>query len=219
MSATELLDPHVAPHFDRAALVVVDTQVDFADGGRSPIAGTTAIVPRLATLVEAFRAAGRPIIHIVRLYDGDDVDLVRRTLVASGAGPVAPGTAGSQILDALRPAGAPDLDPERLLRGEAQPLGPDEVVLWKPRWSAFFRTALDVHLRSRNVDTVVIAGCNFPNCPRATAFDASELDYRTVLAADALSGATPDRLDEMERIGVLAATTDDLCRALRRASS
>jgi nicotinamidase-related amidase len=155
----------------------------------------------------------------VRLYAGDDVDLVRRTLVASGSGPVAPGAAGSQILEALRPAGTSDLDHERLLRGEAQHLGPDEVVLWKPRWSAFFRTPLDAHLRTRNVDTVVIAGCNFPNCPRATAFDASELDYRTILAADALSGATPDRLDEMERIGVLAVTTDDLCRGLRQAAA
>lgn len=218
MSVTDL-DPHIAPHFDRAALVVIDTQVDFAEGGRSPVAGTTAIVPRLATLVDAFRAAGRPIVHVVRLYAGDDVDLVRRTLVASGSGPVAPGAAGSQILDALLPAGAPDLDHELLLRGEAQPLGPDEVVLWKPRWSAFFRTPLDAHLRTRNVDTVVIAGCNFPNCPRATAFDASELDYRTVLAADALSGATPDRLDEIERIGALAAATDDLCRGLRHAAA
>lgn len=219
MAATDRLDPHLVPHFDRAALVVIDTQVDFADGGRSPVAGTTAIVPRLTALLAAFRSAGRPIVHIVRLYDGDDVDLVRRALVASGTGPVAPGTRGSQLLDALRPAGAPDLDHERLLRGEAQSLGADEVVLWKPRWSAFFRTPLDEHLRTRNVDTVVIAGCNFPNCPRATAFDASELDYRTVLAADALSGATPDRLDEMERIGVLAATTDELCDDVRRATA
>lgn len=214
-------DPHVVPHFDRAALVVIDAQVDFAEGGRSPIDGTTAIVPRLATLVAAFRAAGRPIVHIVRLYDrdGDDVDLVRRTLVASGMGPVAPGTPGSQLLDPLRPAGAPHLDHERLVRGEAQHLGPDEAVLWKPRWSAFFRTALDRHLRTRDVDTIVIAGCNFPNCPRATAFDASELDYRTVLAADALSGATADHVVEMQRIGVLAASTDELCRKVRQAAA
>lgn len=209
------VDPHIAPHFERSALLVIDTQNDFADGGASPIPGTTAIVPRLAGLVDAFRAGSRPIVHVVRLYRGEDVDRVRRGAIASGTELVAPGSPGAQLVDALRAPDHADLDPEPLLAGRVQTLGLGEVALWKPRWSAFFRTPLDDHLQSLDVDTVVIAGCNFPNCPRATAFDASERDYRTVLAFDALSGVRPGHLEEMRDIGVLAVSADDVGRAAR----
>lgn len=203
-------DPHLTPHFERSALLVIDTQVDFADGGASPIPGTTAILPRLAELVDAFRAAERPIVHVVRLYAGGDIDLVRRSLVASGSALVAPGSPGSQLVAALRLAEHADLEPDHLLAGGLQELGPNEVALWKPRWSAFFRTRLEEYLRGLGVDTIVIAGCNFPNCPRASAVDASERDYRTVLASDALSGVKAGHLDEMQGIGVLALHSADI---------
>jgi hypothetical protein len=66
-----------APHFDRSVLLVIDVQTDFLDGGASPIEGTSARLPRMVELVEGFRAAGRPIVHVVRVYEGDDIDLVR----------------------------------------------------------------------------------------------------------------------------------------------
>jgi hypothetical protein len=56
-------------------------------------------------------AARRPVIHAIRLYDGEDVDLVRRRTIAAGAPIVRPGTPGSQVIDGLLPAGAPELDP------------------------------------------------------------------------------------------------------------
>lgn len=37
--------------------------------------------------------------------------------------------------------------------------------MYKPRWSAFHATQLDSWLQSEKVDTVVVAGCNYPNCP------------------------------------------------------
>jgi nicotinamidase-related amidase len=52
------------------------------------------------------------------------------------------------------------------------------------------------------VDTVVVAGCNLPNCPRATLFEAGERDFRTVLAVDAVSQASPERLADLAGIGV-----------------
>jgi len=68
------LDPHIAPELDRSALLVIDTQVDFVDGGATPIPGTSAVVPAVAGLLAAFRAVRRPVGPVVRLYDGDDVD-------------------------------------------------------------------------------------------------------------------------------------------------
>ena len=79
------LDPHIAPELDRSVLVVTDTQVDFVDGGASPIPGTTEVLPAIKRLLDAYRAAALPIVHVVRLYDGDDVDLPRRVLIAAGA--------------------------------------------------------------------------------------------------------------------------------------
>ena len=190
------LDPHIAPEIDRSVLVVIDTQVDFVDGGASPIPGTTEVLPAIARLLDAYRGAALPIVHVVRLYDGDDVDLSRRALIAAGAPIVRPGSAGSQIAPALRPRGAPALDAGALLAGGAQRLASNEWAMWKPRWSAFHRTSLDGHLRDLGVTTVVISGCNYPNCPRATVYGASERDYRVLVVADAISGVIPQHLEE-----------------------
>jgi nicotinamidase-related amidase len=210
-------DSYVAPEMARSALVIIDTQVDFVDGGSSPIEGTTAVLPNIVRLLEAFRTVGLPIVHIVRLYDGDDVDLVRRSALNSGARMARPGTPGSQIAPELRPEGSDELDAMRLVAGESQRLGPAEVAIWKPRWSAFFRTRLDEHLRQLGVNTVVFAGCNFPNCPRASIYVASERDYRVLIASDAISQLREHHLKELELLGVVhapsAAIIDHLARS------
>lgn len=208
------LDRHIAPELDRSALLVIDTQVDFADGGAGAVPGTTAVVPAIAELLDAARAARRPVVHVVRLYDGDDVDLPRRTLIASGAPLVRPGSPGSQIVPALQPPDAPPLDPVLLLAGGLQPLGEEEWAMWKPRWGAFHRTPLDEHLREREVSTVVLAGCNYPNCPRAAVYGASERDYRVLLTTDAISGLRPEHVEEAARMGVVAAPTAEIVRRL-----
>jgi nicotinamidase-related amidase len=41
----EELDPHITPQLDRSVLLVIDTQVDFVDGGAFPVPGTTQVVP------------------------------------------------------------------------------------------------------------------------------------------------------------------------------
>jgi nicotinamidase-related amidase len=168
-SWTDDLDRHIAPDLACSALIVVDMQVDFVDGGACPIEGTTAVLPAIAALLVAYRGAGGPIVHVVRLYDGDDVDLVRRTSIQQGAPIVRPGSVGSQIAPELRPTGTVDLDPGRLVAGGLQELGPNEWAVWKPRWSAFYRTSLHEHLTDLGVNTVVFAGCNYPNWSRSPA--------------------------------------------------
>ncbi|GMA25325.1 hypothetical protein GCM10025864_30840 [Luteimicrobium album] len=208
------MDSWTEPHWGSSALVVVDVQVDFVEGGAMPVDGTRAVVPALVRLVEAYRAAGLPVVHVVRLYDGDDVDLVRRESIAAGAQVVRPGTGGSQLLRELLPDGAGELDPALLLGGEAQELGPREVALWKPRWSAFHRTPLDELLRGWDVDTVVVAGCNFPNCPRATVIDASQRDLRVVVVGDAISQVTDEGLRRVGALGVVVGSTKEVVGAV-----
>lgn len=209
-------DTLTEPHFGSSALVLVDTRIDFLDGGGSPIAGASDRWPEMTQLVEAYRSAGRPIVHVVRLYDGDDVDLIRRSSIKAGPRVVRPGSAGAHIAPSLLPTADVELDGDALLAGELQQVGPSEVVMWKPRWSAFYRTSLDEHLRGLGSDTVVVAGCNFPNCPHATIFDASARDYRGVVAPGATSQVTPERLADVVQLGVHAMSTDDLIGELRR---
>jgi nicotinamidase-related amidase len=89
-----------------------------------------------------------------------------------------------------------------LLSGDFQEIGPLEWVMYKPRWGAFFATGLEAHLRSHGVTTVVVSGCNYPNCPRATLYEASERDFRSVLISDAVSRFDDRGRHEMNDIGV-----------------
>ncbi|MGC5168958.1 isochorismatase family protein [Luteimicrobium sp. DT211] len=195
---------------------MVDVQVDFVEGGAMAVGGTRAVVPALARLVAAYRAAGLPVVHVVRLYEGDDVDLVRRGAIVAGAPVVRPGTGGSQLLPELLPDGAGELDAALLLSGRPQELGPHEVALWKPRWSAFHRTSLEDLLRGWDVDTLVAAGCNFPHCPRATVVDASQRDLRVVVVRDATSQVTEEGLRQVGSLGVAVVETDDVVAAVGR---
>lgn len=214
MTAPDPNDPFTEPHFARSALLVIDTQIDFLDGGVSPIAGTTDRLPRMVDLARAYRVANRPIVHAIRIYEGEDIDLVRRRALTSDGRVVRADTPGANIPADLLADPTLVLDAVSLLSGKLQDAGPNEVVMWKPRWSAFHRTPLEQHLSALGVDTLVVAGCNFPNCPRATIFDASERDLRVVIATDAVSQTTPERLGDAEAIGARAMPTVEIVRSL-----
>jgi nicotinamidase-related amidase len=204
---------YLAPDFSSAALVTIDTQVDTLDGQPLEVPGTSAAVPKIAALAAVFRDAGRPIIHIVRLYrqDGSNVDLCRRSGVEAGAQILAPGSSGSQLAPGIieRPASF-TLEAGELLEGRLQEVRPGEVVIYKPRWGAFYETPLEDHLRRHGVSTLVFCGCNFPNCPRTSIYEASERDFRVVLAEDAISGLYEKGREELESIGVRVMATAEI---------
>jgi nicotinamidase-related amidase len=100
------------------------------------------------------------------------------------------------------------LGAELLLASEFQEIAPSEWIMYKPRWDAFHATPLDRFLRKIKVTTVVVVGCNFPNCPRAAVYGASIRDYRTVLIADAVSGVYDRGLTELNAIGISTPTAE-----------
>jgi nicotinamidase-related amidase len=207
---------YLAPDFNSAALITIDTQVDTLDGQPLEIAGTSEAVPKIAALAAAYRDAGRPIVHIVRLYrrDGSNAELCRRSAIESGSQWLAPGSSGSQLAPGI--VGSPDftLEPDTLLQGQPQLVGTDEVVIYKPRWGAFYGTPLEDHLQQRGVSTLVFCGCNYPNCPRTSIYGASERDFRIVLAEDAVSGLYQTGREELENIGVRLMPTAELIEAV-----
>jgi nicotinamidase-related amidase len=206
---------YTTPELDSIGLVTIDVQRDTLDGRPLEIPGTSAALPAMRRVIEAFRDAGKPIVHIVRLYrpDGSNVDLCRRATVEEGAAILAPGSEGSEIAPGLLPGDA-RLDGELLLSGGIQTVGENEVVIYKPRWGAFYETPLAEHLRGLGVTTVAFCGCNFPNCPRTSIYEASERDFRVVVLADAVSGTYDRGLEEISRIGVSLMGSEELAEAV-----
>ena len=205
------------PHITRSALITIDTQNDFTlDDAPAHIAGTAEVVPNMARLTASYRKKELPIIHVVRLYlqDGSNVDLCRKQIIEEGKGIVTPESDGAELVDELKPDASIKLNADLLLSGELQQIGNNEFVMYKPRWGAFYGTALEAFLKELEVDTVVFSGCNYPNCSRTSIFEASERDFRVVLVKDAVSQLYTKGEEEMQNIGVSLMKTKEIEKVL-----
>lgn len=56
-----------------------------------------------------------------------------------------------------------------------------DIVLEKRRFSAFFKTDLDISLRNKGVDTIVVGGINTNVCVLLTAMDGLANDFRAII--------------------------------------
>jgi nicotinamidase-related amidase len=128
--------------------------------------------------------------------------LCRRQAIENGKQIVISGTDGAELIDELKPFTTVRMNSNLLLSGELQKIGSMEWIMYKPRWGAFYNTPLEKHLDSLDINTVVVCGCNFPNCPRTTIYEASERDFRIVLITDATSVIYNIGLRELKNIGV-----------------
>jgi nicotinamidase-related amidase len=218
-----MTDKFTAADWRNSVLLTIDTQNDFTlPNSPFSITGTFEIVPKMHQVLHAFRISGKPIIHAIRIYnsDGSNVDLCRRRAVAElGNKLVIAGTQGAELVNELKPSSSSSskvrLNTELLLEGKLQQLAMKEWIMYKPRWGAFYATPLEKHLHKLNVNTIVICGCNFPNCPRTTVYEASERDFRVVLIKDATSNVYERGLHELNKIGVELMTSDDCVAALK----
>ena len=179
------LDPN------KTALLVIDMQGGFIDEA-SPtcIPAARGTIPACAAVQAKARELGVPVVFIIRKYaaDGSEVEFTRYPDWLRGGKPCSTEDG---------PLGwAPAFD-----------VKPGDMVLYKPRYSAFFQTNLDGILRRKGIDTVVVTGTTTPNCIRATVFDAISLDYNTVLLEDCCSSVTEEiqrvSMDCMSRIGAV----------------
>jgi nicotinamidase-related amidase len=178
------------------ALLIIDMQNDAVlPGAPFCVAGAWETLPRVSETLARFRSRGRPVFHIVREYraDGSDVEITRLPSFLAGKRMVVPGTPGCAIVDALAPVSG-------------------EYRLVKNRFSAFMATELDFMLRRLSIDHVAICGTQWPNCIRATVFDAVSYGYHVTVIDDATSAATPaiadaNRLD-VRNIGVEVVALD-----------
>lgn len=73
----------------------------------------------------------------------------------------------------------------------------EDYLIPKYRWSAFYQTYLDLALRTRKIDTIIISGGSTDVGVAATAFAGRDMDYNLVFASDACSSAETDNHDQL----------------------
>jgi nicotinamidase-related amidase len=178
----ELVDPA------RTALLVIDMQRDFClPGGAFDRLGIDlgmypAVIPRIAGLVAAARAAGvLPVFVQMTTLPGRRAESpaqIRFNMRLHAR------HAGEALAYALE--GSPGHEPIPQLAPQA-----GDLVVRKYRSSAFWGTNLELLLRSNGIRSVIVSGCTTEGCVESTARDALFADLYVVVAEDAV--ASDDR--------------------------
>jgi maleamate amidohydrolase len=151
----------------KPALVVIDFMKAYTTPGAPLFAqGVVEAVARMPDLLAAARQAGVLVIHTNILYRApncaDGGVWVKKAPVMAA---LVPGSPLAEFCDGVEPL-------------------PGEPVVTKQYASAFFGTSLAPMLHADGIDTVVLAGCSTSGCIRASAVDAVQHGFRTIVVRD-----------------------------------
>jgi len=176
----------------RTAVVVIDMQNAFvSEGGLlnmvgADVSGTPKIVEIINNVTKAARAKGVKIIYVVHHQSPDSretggpnsgywYNAILRIYRAHNEWKdkcIINGTWGAEIVKGLE-------------------VKEDDVVVVKPRYSAFYGTDLDIILKTFNIKYLAFAGVATNMCVEAAMRDASNLDYFSMLISDATAPGGP----------------------------
>lgn len=151
----------------RPALLVIDFMQAYTTEGAPLFApGVVSAVDESVALLATARQVGIPVIHTnIRYHAGHFAD--------GGAwvkkAPVMKDMVEGNPLAAFCPEVAPSVT---------------EVVLTKQYASAFFGTSLAPMLVALGIDTLLLAGCSTSGCIRASAVDAVQHGFRTIVVRE-----------------------------------
>jgi ureidoacrylate peracid hydrolase len=179
----------IAIDIAKTAVIVVDMQNDFgAKGGMLELAGLdiSMIQQAAGPIAKVLTSARRADVKIIYLKMGFHPDLsdlgvsdspnrVRHLRFGVGKTVRAPNGTESRIL--IRDTWNTDI------LSELKPQ-PNDVVLYKHRFSAFYQTDLDAILKNLGVKYLVVTGCTTHVCVESTIRDAMFRDYSCLLLAD-----------------------------------
>jgi nicotinamidase-related amidase len=158
---------------ERAAILVIDVNVNFLGNKREPIlesikrfpyscgeAGWDSL-PHLGELIGRARAVGVPVAYSTGRWTSSAPDTGVLTAVnARHVELTADNHTGHAILDAIQPQA-------------------NDIVLEKHYPSMFFGTPLMSYLNFLQVDTLLVTGCTTSGCVRATVVDGYSYNFRT----------------------------------------
>jgi len=150
---------------ERTALVVIDLQKGIASRSTAPHDSKT-VISNAAKLADAFRKKGMPV-FLVHVTAGD-ADRLR------------PISDEQWIMPAGGQSDWSELVPE--MNAQAS-----DNIIAKKQWGAFYGTELDLQLRRRKIDTIVLCGIATNVGVESTARFAYEYGYQQVFAEDAMS--------------------------------
>ncbi len=191
----------------RTALVVIDMQNAFgSEGGMFDKAGIDitviqqAVAPTAAA-VEGARRAGIKVVWIKMGFQPDLSDLGAEDVpngflflhLGVKDGVLTRDEWGTDIVDELTPEDG-------------------EPVIYKTRFSAFYRTDLDELLRSYGAKHLIITGCTTSICVESTIRDAFFRDYHCILLEDCAAEPMGRNLSRTERdllLDLLLQVTDE----------
>lgn len=162
-----------------SALVIVDMINDLChpDGiaaKNRDLLPVKAIIPRIQALVTSAKRAAIPVIYVLhttlpgRVSNSGPWTAAREMALRSAPDLGLDGSWGQAVIDELKPA-------------------PGDPLIKKFRYSAFRSTPLDRLLRSRGRQSAVFTGVSTNVCVMASAHDALELDYYSIIVEDAMA--------------------------------
>lgn len=159
-------------HSDRVALLVMDVQNGIVDR----FADNAEMLEPFRRAVQSARRAGVPVIFVRVAFRSGFPEVSPRNKsfsTISDRGAMTASDASTQIHESLAPH-------------------PDEPVVTKLRVSAFTGSDLEVILRSRGVDTLVLSGIATSGVVLSTLREAADRDYRLIVLSDACIDRDPE---------------------------
>jgi nicotinamidase-related amidase len=182
---------------ERTALVVIDLEMGIVNREHSPFISEE-VVQNASKLINAFTEKGAFVVLVkVSSADGKDMLKPNRDLK----------TNSTQL-----PQGWDNFVPELVNVKNAH-----HII--KRQWGAFYGTELDLQLRRRGIDTIVLCGISTNIGVDTTAREAYQLGYNQIFSTDAMTAATVEEHDYVckyifPRIGKLR-TTEEIVLSLR----
>ena len=153
----------------KTALVVIDLQKGIASMPTQPYEAKD-VIANAAKLAKAFRKNQMPVflVRVSTSADGKD----RLAPIVDGENPWA---------NRKMPADWSEIVTE---------MGPEEndFIITKKQWGAFYGTELDLQLRRRGIDTIVLCGIATNIGVESTARFAFEYGFQQIFAEDAMAG-------------------------------
>ena len=166
----------------RMALINVDMQNIFVDNPKREGKGLP-LVERINDFAAVCRAAGILVIHTRGIIRDDGAN-------AGVFGEIFP--PATEVFNRNAPSAALHAN---LIVDER------DIILDKPRYGAFHATDLELILRSRGIDSVIISGISTNVCCETTAREGMVRDFRVFFLSDGTLPTTPGGLsaDEVQR--------------------
>jgi len=176
--------------FARAALVIIDMQRDFLEPGGfgaalgNDVSRLRSAVGPCRAMLQGARAAGLLVIHT---REGHRPDLADAPPAKVLRGPP------DKRIGACGPMGRILVrgEPGHEIIPELAPIA-GEPVIDKPGKGAFYQTDLDLMLRNRGIETLLVAGVTTEVCVHTTVREANDRGYRCLVLSDACASYFPE---------------------------